>query len=229
MAVALASAGADVIGVSRSIPDDGGDTGAAVRAVGRRFIAERCDLGDRAAVDALVRRLSDGRPVDILINNAGIVRRSTALEHADDDWDAVLEIDLSAPFRLARGLGRGMVERGSGRIVFTASLMSFLSGAGAVSYAAAKSGISGVVRTLSDEWAPHGVTVNAIAPGYITTELTGPTHADPASHELIRSRIPMARWGRPADLAGATVFLASDASAYVTGITLPVDGGYLAH
>lgn len=228
MAVALAEAGADVIGVSRSVESDGGEVGSIVRAAGRRFTGERCDLSDRQQVDELVERLSAGRPVDVLVNNAGIVRRSSALDHTDADWDDVLEVDLGAPFRLARGLGRRMVERGSGRVIFTASLMSFQSGAGAIGYAAAKAGVLGLVRTLADEWAPYGVTVNAIAPGYITTELTGPTHDDPSGRERIRARIPMGRWGRPSDLAGATVFLASDASTYVTGVTLPVDGGWLA-
>jgi 2-dehydro-3-deoxy-D-gluconate 5-dehydrogenase len=229
MAEALAAAGADVIGVSASLEAEGSDVGKRVEALGRDFEAHRVDLADRAAVTAFAAGLgARNRPVDILVNNAGTIRRAPAAEHTDADWDLVLEVDLTAPFVLAREIGRGMVARGSGRIIFTASMLSFQGGITVPGYAAAKSGVAGLTRALANEWAGRGVNVNAIAPGYIATDNTQALREQPERNAAILDRIPAGRWGRPEDLAGATVFLASDAAAYVNGAVIPVDGGWLA-
>jgi 2-deoxy-D-gluconate 3-dehydrogenase len=226
MAEALAAAGADIIGVSATLEAQGSAIEQAVRAHGREFTAMPCDFADRDAVVALGDRLA-AEPVDILVNNAGTIKRAPAAEHPLDWWDEVLQVDLSSQFVLTQAVGRGMLERGAGKIIFTASLLSFQGGITVPGYAAAKSGIAGLVRALSNEWAGKGVTVNAIAPGYIATDNTQALQDDPTRSRAILDRIPAARWGRPADLAGATVFLASPASDYISGIILPVDGGWL--
>ena len=229
MAEALAAAGADVIGVSAALEETGSEAAARVGAHGRSFLPYRADLSDRDAVRALARWLGQrDRPVDILVNNAGTIRRAPAAEHSDTDWDHVLQVDLSAPFVLAREVGRGMVARGSGKIIFTASMLSFQGGVTVPGYAAAKSGIAGLPRALANEWARHGVNVNAIAPGYISTDNTQALREQPERNRAILERIPAGRWGRPEDLAGITVFLASDAAAYLHGAVVPVDGGWLA-
>jgi 2-deoxy-D-gluconate 3-dehydrogenase len=227
MTEALASAGADIVGVSAALEPAGSEAERRVRALGRNFSALRADLADLDAVRALAGRLADGPPVDILVNNAGTIRRAPAVEHSDADWEQVLTVDLSAPFVLARELGRGMVERQHGKIIFTASMLSFQGGVNVASYTAAKSGIAGLTRALANEWAAHGVNVNAIAPGYIQTDNTQALQNDPDRNAAIVGRIPAGRWGRPADLAGATVFLASAAADYVHGTILAVDGGWL--
>jgi 2-deoxy-D-gluconate 3-dehydrogenase len=228
MAEALARAGADIIGVSVALEPQGSRIEQRVLELGRDFTASRTDLGDAAAVAALGQELATHNPpIDILVNNAGVIRRAPAAEHSDRDWDDVLAVDLSAPFRLAREVGRVMVGRGRGKVIFTASMLSFQGGINVVSYAAAKSGIAGLTRALANEWAPHGVNVNAIAPGYIATDNTQALLDDADRSAGIVGRIPAGRWGRPDDLAGATVFLASAASDYVHGVVLPVDGGWL--
>jgi 2-dehydro-3-deoxy-D-gluconate 5-dehydrogenase len=225
MAEALAAAGADIIGVSASMEEHGSEAAARVTSHGRSFTPIRADLSDRAAV----RELADGlHGVDILVNNAGTIRRAPAAEHSDADWDHVLEVNLSAQFVLARSLGRTMLDRGAGRIIFTASMLSFQGGVTVPGYAAAKSGIAGLTRALANEWAGRGVNVNAIAPGYIATDNTQALQDDPARNRSIVDRIPAGRWGRPEDVAGAAVFLASDAARYVHGAIIPVDGGWLA-
>jgi 2-deoxy-D-gluconate 3-dehydrogenase len=226
MAEALAAAGADIIGVSLNLESPGSVIERRVRELGRQFTAFQTDLADPGAVGPLALELASRQP-DILVNNAGAIRRAPATVHSDDDWDHVLAIDLSSPFRLAREVGRGMLERGHGKIIFTASMLSFQGGINVVSYTAAKSGIAGVTRALANEWAAHGVNVNAIAPGYIATDNTRALQDDPQRSASILARIPAGRWGRPDDLAGATVFLASRASDYVHGCVLPVDGGWL--
>ena len=226
MAEALAAAGADIIGVSASIEPSGSAIERAVLAHGRAFEAIAVDFADRSAVVALAERLA-AQPVDILVNNAGTIRRSPAAEHPLEWWDEVLQVDLSSPFVLSQAVGASMLQRGGGKIIFTASLLSFQGGITVPGYAAAKSGISGLVKALSNEWAGQGVSVNAIAPGYIATDNTQALQDDPDRSRSILERIPAARWGRPEDLAGATVFLASPASDYVSGIVLPVDGGWL--
>jgi 2-deoxy-D-gluconate 3-dehydrogenase len=228
MAEALARAGADIVGVSVNLEDDGSAIERRVRDLGRAFTPYRADLRDTAAVATLTRQLRHHQPpIDILVNNAGAIRRAPAVAHSDRDWDDILAIDLSAPFRLAREVGSGMVERGRGKIIFVASMLSFQGGVNVVSYASAKSGIAGLTRALANEWASHGVNVNAVAPGYIATDNTQALQDDPERSASIVGRIPARRWGRPDDLGGATVFLASPAADYVHGAIVPVDGGWL--
>ena len=227
MSRALAEAGADVIGASANLEPEGSDVQRAVEAAGRSFRGHRVDFADRVATATLVEEVLEAGPVDILVNNAGTIRRAPAIEHDDETWQAVLDVNLTAPFVLARGIGRAMVERGRGKIVFTASLLSFQGGILVPSYTASKSAVAGLVRALANEWAAHGVQVNGIAPGYIATDNTAPLRADASRSEQILARIPAGRWGEPADIAGATVFLASAASDYVSGVVLPVDGGWL--
>jgi 2-deoxy-D-gluconate 3-dehydrogenase len=228
MAEALARAGADIIGVSVNLEPNGSTIERRIRDLGRGFSAYRADLADPAAVARLARGLTDHHPpVDILVNNAGSIRRAPATVHSDQDWDEILAIDLTAPFRLAREVGRGMVERNKGKIIFTASMLSFQGGLNVVSYTSAKSGIAGLTRALANEWAPHGVNVNAIAPGYIATDNTQALQDDPERSASIVGRIPAGRWGRPDDLGGAAVFLASAAADYVHGTIIVVDGGWL--
>jgi 2-deoxy-D-gluconate 3-dehydrogenase len=227
IAQALASAGADIIGVD--LLADAGEVQQRVEAAGRRFTAIQADFSDRAAVEDLARAVTqDAPPIDILVNNAGMISRSPAVDHDTDTWARVLEVNLTAPFLLTRAIGRGMVERRSGKVLFTASLLSFQGGILVPSYTASKSGIAGLVKALANEWAPHGVNVNAIAPGYIATDNTAALRADPARSSAILDRIPAGRWGVPADLAGAALFLASPASDYVCGTIITVDGGWMA-
>jgi 2-deoxy-D-gluconate 3-dehydrogenase len=226
MAEALAAAGADIIGVSATIESSGSAIEAAVTGHGREFTSFATDFADRDAVLELAAELSK-RDVDILVNNAGTIERAPAAEHPLELWDRVIEVDLSSQFVLTQAIGRGMIARGYGKIVFTASMLSFQGGINVPGYAAAKSGVAGLVKALSNEWASKGVTVNAIAPGYIATDNTQALQDDPDRSRSILDRIPAGRWGLASDIGGATVFLASSASDYVTGITLPVDGGWL--
>ncbi|MFT4280628.1 SDR family oxidoreductase [Microbacterium sp.] len=226
MAVALAAAGADIIGVSATLESSGSAVEHEVRALGRRFVGIACDFADRGAVVALGERLA-GDPVDILVNNAGTILRAPAAEHPLEWFDRVVEINLASQFVLTQAVGRGMIERGGGKVIFTASLLTFQGGVTVPGYAAAKSGIGGLTKALANEWSPLGVNVNAIAPGYIATDNTQALREDENRSSAILSRIPAGRWGRPDDLAGATVFLASAASDYVDGVVLPVDGGWL--
>ncbi|MGJ8558381.1 MAG: SDR family NAD(P)-dependent oxidoreductase, partial [Sulfitobacter geojensis] len=173
IAEALAAAGADIIGVSASLELEGSDVGKAVTDLGRSFKAYQCDFGDRAALTGFIAQLEkDGVAPDILINNAGTIRRAPAAEHGDDIWDEVIEVNLSAQFVLSREIGRGMVERGAGKIIFTASLLTFQGGITVPGYAASKGGIGQLTKALANEWAGKGVNVNAIAPGYIATDNT---------------------------------------------------------
>ena len=225
MAEALAVAGADIIAASAGQEADGGEIGRRVRELGREFEGHRVDFRDREAVTAFGQNVA-GR-TDILVNNAGTIRRAPAAEHPMEWWDEVLDVNLNSQFVLTQQIGKSMIERGRGKVVFTASLLSFQGGINVPGYAAAKSGISGLTKALANEWAPLGVTVNAIAPGYISTDNTEALRGDPDRSQAILARIPAARWGQASDLGGATVFLASAASDYVTGVVLPVDGGWL--
>jgi len=228
-AEALAAAGADVIGVSASLEPAGSEAQRRVESHGRAFTALRADLADRAAVRGLGERLANGeRPIDILVNNAGTIVRAPAAEHSDDAWDHVIAVNLSSQFRLSRDVGAAMLARGSGKVIFTASMLSFQGGINVPGYTASKSAIAGLTKALANEWAGRGVNVNAIAPGYIATDNTLALREDEARSRAILERIPAGRWGRPDDLAGAVVFLASPASDYVHGAVLPVDGGWLA-
>jgi len=226
MADALAAAGADIIGVSATLEPTGSKIAAAVEGHGRRFSGRQVDFADRAAVIALGEELA-GLDVDILVNNAGTIERAPAADHPLEWWDRVLEVDLTSAFVLTQAVGRSMIARGRGKVIFTASLLSFQGGINVPGYAAAKSGIAGLTKALANEWTSKGVTVNAIAPGYIATDNTQALQDDPDRSSAILARIPAGRWGRADDLAGATVFLASRASDYVSGIVLPVDGGWL--
>lgn len=227
MAEALAQAGADIVGVSASL-QPGSDVEQAVTALGRKFTPYQCDFSDRAAVTALAAQLqADGVAPDILINNAGTIKRKPAAEHPDDWWDEVIEVNLSAQFVLSREIGRGMVERGRGKIIFTASLLTFQGGITVPGYAASKGGIGQLTRALANEWAGKGVNVNAIAPGYIATDNTQALQDNPDRSKSILERIPQGRWGTPQDFAGPAVFLSSAASDYVNGEILVVDGGWM--
>ncbi|XWN28929.1 MAG: SDR family oxidoreductase [Devosia sp.] len=228
MAVALAEAGADIIGVSATLEAEGSAVAKDVEALGKRFTAHQCDLSDRKALDALTAALDKGPPIHILVNNAGTIRRAPAAEHDLADWDHVLAVNLTAPFLLAQHLGRQMVARGGGKIIFTASVLSYQGGILVPGYAASKGGIIQVTRALANEWAASGVNVNAIAPGYIRTDNTAALQADEDRTAALLSRVPAGRWGEAEDLAGATVFLASRASDFVHGAIIPVDGGWLA-
>ncbi|WP_405799521.1 SDR family oxidoreductase [Streptomyces sp. NBC_01506] len=228
MARALAEAGADVIGVSANLEPTGSGVEKDVLAAGRTFEAVRADFADPEAVRDLGELLAARvRPVDILVNNAGTIRRAPAVEHTDADWELVLQVNLNAQFALTRAIGAAMVARGRGKIIFTASLLSHQGGVTVPGYTAAKHGIAGLTKALANEWAVYGVNVNAIAPGYIATDNTQALRDDPVRSKAILDRIPAGRWGTADDLAGAAVFLASDAAAYIHGTLLPVDGGWL--
>jgi 2-dehydro-3-deoxy-D-gluconate 5-dehydrogenase len=228
MAEALAAAGADIIGVSASLERSGSGIGARVSSLGRSFTGHAVDFADRAAVLAFADELDAlDRPVDILVNNAGTIERAPAADHPLELFDRVLEVDLASQFVLTQRVGRSMLAAGFGRIIFTASLLSFQGGINVPGYTAAKSGIAGLTRALSNEWAARGVTVNALAPGYIATDNTRALKDDAHRSRAILERIPAGRWGAAADLGGPVVFLASDAAAYVTGTVLAVDGGWL--
>lgn len=228
MATALARAGADIVAVSARLAASGSDVQARVEEAGREFTAIRADFADHDQVLGLAATLRNlPRPVDILVNNAGTIFREPAKSHPDDMWRHVLEVNLTSQFTLTREVGGAMLERGHGKIIFTASMLSFQGGITIPGYAASKSGLAGLTRALANEWAAHGVNVNAIAPGYIETDNTRALRDDPARNTAISDRIPAGRWGVPDDLGGATVFLASAASDYVHGIVLPVDGGWL--
>ncbi|MFL6078147.1 MAG: SDR family oxidoreductase [Mycobacteriales bacterium] len=228
IAEALAAAGADIVAVSQHLEPAGSEVETRVTALDRTCLALSTDFADRAAVAELADRLAGlGRPVDILVNNAGAIARAPAAQHSDADWDHVIAVDLSSQFRLTREVGRRMLERGQGKVVFTASLLSFQGGINVPGYAAAKSGIAGLTRALANEWAGGGVNVNAIVPGYVETDNTRALREDPARHRAILDRIPAGRWARPEDLGGVAVFLASAASDYVHGALIPVDGGWL--
>ena len=228
IAAGLAEAGADIIGVSASLEPAGSGVERDVTAAGRRFHAYRCDFADRAAVYGFIERVKARHPaVDILVNNAGTIARAPAADYPDESWDRVVEVNLNVQFILAREFGREMVGRGAGKIIFTASLLTFQGGITVPAYAAAKGGIGQLTKALSNEWAGHGVNVNAIAPGYIATDMTESLRADPARGDQILARIPAGRWGAPDDFKGPAVFLASAASDYVHGAILLVDGGWM--
>jgi len=226
IAIALAEAGADVACVGRTPAEA---TAERIRALGRRAEIVSADLSTIDSVGRVVEETVAklGR-LDILVNNAGIIRRADALDFTEEDWDAVVDTNLKSVFFLSQAAGRHMIGAGGGRIVNIASMLTFQGGIRVPSYTASKSGIGGLTKLLANEWAKHGVTVNAIAPGYIATNNTAALQADEVRNRAILDRIPAARWGDPSDLGGAAVFLASDAAAYVQGHILAVDGGWLA-
>jgi len=228
MALALAEAGADIASLDR-VGCEG--TCESVRTLGRKYCDSVVDLREarvddlKAVVARIVKEL--GR-IDILVNNAGTIRRTPAIDFSETDWDDVLQINLKAAFFLSQAVGRVMISQGGGKIINTASMLSFQGGITVPSYTASKSGLAGLTRALANEWAKHNINVNAIAPGYMATDNTAALRADPTRSTSILERIPAGRWGTPDDLKGAVVFLASPASDYLNGAIIPVDGGWLA-
>jgi 2-deoxy-D-gluconate 3-dehydrogenase len=199
-----------------------------VEALGRSFKAYSCDFSQRESLYAFIAALkSDCPQIDILVNNAGTILRAPAAEHSDEYWDTVMEVNLNSQFVLSRELGKEMVKRGAGKIIFTASLLTFQGGVTVPGYAASKGGIGQLTMALSNEWAGQGVQVNAIAPGYIATDNTQALRQDPERSQVILGRIPAGRWGKPEDFKGPIVFLASAASDYMSGHTMLVDGGWM--
>ena len=228
MAIALAQAGADIIGVSASLEAEGSEVEKDVKAVGRNFKAYTCDFSDRDALYDFIGQVKADFPViDILVNNAGTILRKPAAEHPDEYWDKVIAVNQSAQFILTREIGKEMVARGAGKIVFTASLLTFQGGITVPGYAASKGAIGQMTMAFANEWAGKGVNVNAIAPGYISTDNTEALRNDPVRSQSILARIPAGRWGDPEDFAGPVVFLCSDAAAYVHGSIMLVDGGWM--
>lgn len=227
MAIGLAEAGADIIGVSHSLKP-GSDVEQKVKAAGQNFWSYSADLGNREALYQFIRDVKEAHPViDILVNNAGTILRNPIAQHSDEEWDKVLSINLDTPFILGRELGKEMVSRGSGKIVFTCSLLSFQGGITVPGYAASKGALASLVKAFANEWAGKGVNVNGIAPGYISTDNTEALRNDEQRSKSILDRIPAARWGETEDFKGPTVFLCSDAAAYVHGTILTVDGGWM--
>ncbi|OYN96993.1 SDR family oxidoreductase [Enemella evansiae] len=225
IAVALVEAGADVVGVATGAEPPKALAEAAEKH-GRTLTWRQADLSDKVSVAELAADLGS---VDILVNNAGIIRRTPAAEHSDQDWADVLQINLDAPWVLARQVGRSMLERGAGgKIIFTASLLSFQGGINVPGYTAAKSAIAGLTRALANEWAGQGINVNAIAPGYIATDNTQALRDDEKRSAELMARIPAGRWGKPEDIAAAAVYLASPGADYVHGSIITVDGGWMA-
>ncbi len=228
MALGLAEAGAKIIGVSASLEPSGSAVGKQVAALGRSFHGYQCDFSDRTAVYRFIEQVkSDHAQIDILVNNAGTIMRKPAAEHPDDYWDKVMEVNLNTQFILTREFGKDMIQRGAGKIIFTASLLTFQGGITVPGYAASKGGIGQLTMAFANEWAAKGVNVNAIAPGYIATDNTQALQDDPVRSAQILARIPAGRWGAPADFKGPVVFLASDASSYINGSVMLVDGGWM--
>lgn len=228
MAIALAEAGADIIGASLTEAIKGGDTEKAIHALGRKFTPYSVDISDRTALYQFIKAVKEAHRVDILINNAGMILRKPVAEHPDDWWDKVLSVNLDAQFLLTREFGKDMIERGTGKIVFTCSLLSFQGGINVPGYTASKSAVAGLVKAFANEWASKGINVNGIAPGYIATNNTQALRDDPDRSQAILSRIPAGRWGQAADFGGPVVFLCSEASAYMNGHVMVVDGGWMA-
>ena len=227
MAVALAEAGADVALVGRSRPEE---TVELVEKTGRKAHVIMADLGSMEPIERIVSETRENLgEIDILVNNAGIIKRNDSIDFTEEDWDAVMDINLKTLFFLSQAVARSMIaaEKG-GKIINIASMLSYQGGIRVPSYTASKSGVMGLTRILANEWAAHGINVNAIAPGYFATNNTAALQADEKRNTEILGRIPAGRWGKPSDLGGAAVFLSSSASDYVQGITLPVDGGWLA-
>ncbi|GGN22813.1 MULTISPECIES: 2-dehydro-3-deoxy-D-gluconate 5-dehydrogenase KduD [Marinomonas] len=227
MALALAKAGADVVGVNRDNPTQ---TIELMAKTGRQFHSVIADMSKMDSVDYVIKEaVSAFGKVDILVNNAGIIRRNDALDFTEKDWDDVMDLNIKAVFFMSQGFARQVITQGtSGNIINIASMLSYQGGIRVPSYTASKSGVMGVTRLLANEWAKHGINVNAIAPGYMATDNTAALRADEDRSSEILSRIPAGRWGTPGDMAGPIVFLASEASRYVNGYTIAVDGGWLA-
>lgn len=228
MALGLAEAGADILGVSVMLELSGSTVEKEIMGLGRKFKAYQCDFSNRNALYDFIKRVKDENPViDILINNAGIILRKPVAEHPDEYWDKVLSINLDAQFILAREFGKEMINRKTGKIVFTCSMLSYQGGVNVPGYTASKSAVAGLVKAFANEWAASGVNVNGIAPGYIATDNTEALRNDPERNKSILGRIPASRWGDPEDFKGPVVFLCSPAGDYVHGTILNVDGGWM--
>ncbi|MFA8342490.1 MAG: SDR family oxidoreductase [Rhodothermaceae bacterium] len=227
LAVALAEAGADIIGVSATLEKES-EVEKEVKALGRNFTSYQCDFSDREDLYNFISKVkNDFEKIDILVNNAGTILRKPIAEHPDEYWDKVMEVNLNSQFIITREIGKMMLEQGSGKVVFTASLLSFSGGITVPGYAASKGAIKQITMSFANEWAGKGVNVNAIAPGYIKTDNTQALQEDKTRYNQILERIPADRWGEPEDFKGAIVYLCSDASSYVNGTVLTVDGGWM--
>lgn len=228
IAKSLAEYGADIIGVSRSMLSVGSEVETAVRSANRKFYPYACDFNDRSSVYDFLQLMSRDHPkIDILVNNAGTIKRNPIVEHSDEFWDEVIQTNLSSQFIITREIGKTMISHGSGKVIFIASLLSFQGGILVPGYAASKGGIQSLIKSFANEWATKGININGIAPGYIATDNTEALRNDPERSNSILSRIPAGRWGKPEDLAGAAIFLASSASDYVNGSIITVDGGWM--
>ncbi|MGG9964635.1 SDR family NAD(P)-dependent oxidoreductase [Ferruginibacter sp. SUN106] len=228
MAIGLAEAGADIIGVSANLALSGSEVEKEVTALGRTFKAYQCDFDDRPSLKNFTEKVVAENPqIDILVNNAGTIMRNPAAEHSDEYWDKVIAINLDAQFIITREVGKKMIAQGSGKIIFTASLLSFQGGINVPGYAASKGAIASLIKAFANEWASKGINVNGIAPGYIATDNTEALRADPVRSKSILDRIPANRWGETEDFKGVTVFLASKASDYLNGSIVTVDGGWM--
>ena len=229
MAVSLAEAGADIVGVSTTLPEKGSEIEKEITYIGRSFQGYSCDFSSRELLYDFITKVKKDIPrIDILVNNVGIILRKPAHEHPDEYWDKVIEVNLNAQFVLSREIGKDMIARKSGKIIFMASLLTFQGGITVPGYAASKGGLGQLVKALANEWAGKGVNVNALAPGYINTDNTRALQEDPVRSKAILERIPAGRWGNTEDFKGPIVFLASDASSYIHGEIVTVDGGWMA-
>jgi len=228
MAIGLAEAGADIIGVSGSIELEGSGVEKEVKALGRKFKAYQADFSNRESLYAFIKKSkAENAVIDILVNNAGTIMRMPAAEHSDEFWDKVMAINLDAQFIMAREFGRDMIARGSGKIIFTCSLLTFQGGITVPGYAASKAALGSLIKALANEWAGKGVNVNGIAPGYVATDNTEALRKDPVRSKSILDRIPAGRWAQPEDFKGATILLASSAADYIHGTIITVDGGWM--
>jgi len=227
MAIALAEAGADIVGVSHSLKVPGSLIETAVTAIGRTFTGFTCDFAERQAVYDFIHDVKAQHTIDILVNNAGIAIRNFVVDYTDEDWDRVIEVNLNTQFILSREFGREMVKRRAGKIIFMASLLTYQGGLTVPAYSASKGAIGQLTKALSNEWAKHNVQVNAIVPGYVATDMNTALINDPVRSRQILERIPAGRWGKSEDFAGAIIFLASSASDYINGSSLIVDGGWM--
>jgi len=228
MAIGLAEAGANIIGVSANMPLSRSEIENEVTALGRSFKAYQCDFSNRPSLQNFIQKvLAENERIDILVNNAGMILRDPVAEHSDEFWDKVMAVNLDAQFILTREVGKKMIGQGSGKIIFTASLLSFQGGINVPGYAASKGAIASLVKALANEWAGKGVNVNGIAPGYIATDNTEQLRNDEVRSKSILDRIPAGRWGEPDDFKAPVVFLCSQAASYVHGTILLVDGGWM--
>lgn len=228
MAEGLAAAGADIIGVSANMPLGDSDIQQKITNLGRKFYPFQADFSNRDSLYEFIKSVSELHPkIDILVNNAGMILRDPAANHSDEYWDKVISVNLDSQFILSREIGKKMIEAGAGKIIFTASLLTFQGGINVPGYAASKGAIGSLVKALANEWAGKGVNVNGIAPGYIATDNTEALRNDPERSASILGRIPAGRWGSPEDFKGPVVFLASEASNYVHGTIITVDGGWM--